>query len=143
MRLHVEGTERLVRALRGMPERAGRTAQRRALRAGGEIIRAKASTNAPRAPGAPDLADNIVISNARPDDGSVGLAVGPARGRFFYAAFQEFGTSRHAAQPFLRPAFDSELRRAVRAIADELWEALIRRGAIASGRSSGGGGGLL
>jgi len=28
----------------------------------------------------------------------------------FYAAFQEFGTSRHSAHPFLRPAFRNKLR---------------------------------
>jgi HK97 gp10 family phage protein len=83
------------------------------------------------------LADNIVISNERPDGGAVWIAIGPSRG-FFYGYFQEFGTSRHRAQAFMRPAFDSEGTRAVKIIAAEMWTALIRRG-VGSGRSSGGG----
>jgi len=141
MGLQVSGLEQLARELRAMPERAGRTAQRRALVAGGELIAKKAGQNAPRRPGQPDMADHIVISNARPEDGSVGIAVGPAS-RFFYGSYQEFGTAHHPAQPFLRPAFDSELAQALRAIADSLW-ASIRRAGGGSSRASGGGGGLL
>ena len=138
--MRVEGGDKLAAALRELPNRVNRSVQREALIAGGELIRQQASVYAPRAPGAPDLADNIGISNARPDDGSVAIAIGPTRG-FFYGHFQEFGTSRHRAQAFMRPAYDSEGPRALKVIASELWAALIRRG-VGSGRASGGGAGL-
>lgn len=138
--LHVEGGDKLARELRGLSNRVNRHVQRDALAAGGELIRSQAAARAPRAPGAPDLADHITISTARPDDGSVGVAIGPARG-FYYGGFLEFGTVRQAAQPFLRPAWDSEGPRALKVIAAELWAALLRRG-IGSGRGSGGGVGL-
>lgn len=134
--LRVDGGEKLARELRALSTRVNRQVQRDALMAGGEVIRAAAAAMAPRAPGAPDLADNIVISQARPDDGSVGIAIGPAR-RFFYAGFQEFGTSRHRAQPFLRPAYDGESPRTLKIITAALWSAIIRRGG-GGGRSTTG-----
>lgn len=36
----------------------------------------------------------------------------------FYMLFQEFGTRFHAAQPFLRPAFDSRRRAATKTMRD-------------------------
>ena len=138
--VRVEGGDKLARALRDLPTRVDRSVQRDALKAGGELIRARAAALAPRAPGAPDIADHITMSGTRPADGSVGLAVGPAKG-FYYGRFLEFGTSRQGAQPFLRPALDGEGAQAIQRIIAELWAALIRRGS-GSGRSSGGGVGL-
>jgi HK97 gp10 family phage protein len=138
--LKLEGSKELQKALESLPNRVSRSVQREALRSAGEPIRALAAALAPREPGAPDLADNIVMSNARPEDGSVAIAIGPAK-KFFYGIFQEHGTSRHGAQPFMRPAFDSEGGRALRAISQELWRALVKRGAV-GGRGSSSGGGL-
>lgn len=135
--MRVEGLDRLAQTLNALPTRVSRSVQREALIAGGEPMRQQASVKAPREPGAPDLADNIVISNARPADGSVAVAIGPTTG-FFYGYFQEFGTSRHRAQAFMRPAFDSEGVRTVKIIAAELWTALVKRG-FGSARTSGGG----
>lgn len=139
--VRMEGADKLARALRELPTRVNRSVQRDALMAAAEPIRAAAASMAPRAPGAPDLADNISISGARPDDGSVGVAIGPSK-NFFYGQFQEFGTSRHAAHPFMRPAWDQESGRSLRTITSALWNALLRRG-VGSGRASGGGGGTL
>lgn len=139
--IKLEGADRLARELRTLPDRLSRSVQREALRKGGEEIVARATAMAPRAPGAPDLADNIRVGNARSEDGEVAVAIGPTK-NFFYALFQEEGTSRHAAQPFLRPAFDAESPRALRIVKDEIWQAILRRGG-GSGRGAGGGGGLL
>jgi len=138
--LRVEGGEKLMKALGELPNRVSRSVQREALKVGGEKIRQAARAIAPRAPGAPDMADHIEIGNARTDDGSVGISIGPTKG-FFYGHFQEFGTTRHGAQPFLRPAFDSEGGTALKLISAETWAALIRKGG-GSGRGSGGGVGL-
>jgi HK97 gp10 family phage protein len=138
--MRIEGGAKLAATLRSLPDRVNRSVQREALREAGELIRARASAMAPRAPGAPDLADNIGISNARPEDGAVAIAIGPTKG-FFYGYFQEFGTSRHGAQSFMRPAFDGEGGRGLKVIMASLWSALVRRG-FGSTRGSGGGVGL-
>lgn len=142
IRVTFDGGERLAATLKGLSSRMSREVMREALYNGGEVIRARASQNAPREPGSPDLADHIVMSNARPDDGSVGVAIGPEGPDFFYGLFQEEGTTRHGAQPFMRPALDSEGRRAIGFIGQEMWAALVSRG-FGSARSGGGGGGLL
>lgn len=57
--------------------------------------------------------------------------VGPSKDAY-YGEFQERGTSRHAAQPFLRPALDSQASAAFRVIAQGLSKAAdavaVRRG---------------
>lgn len=134
--MRVEGAAALGKALQGLSSRVSRGVLSKSLRSGAEPIRAAASRFAPRAPGAPDLADHIGISNARPESGNVAVAIGPTR-NFFYGWFQEYGTTRHGAQPFLRPAFDGESQGALRIIRNEVWDALAKRGV--SARSSGSG----
>ena len=88
---------------------------------------------APREPGAPDLADNIVISTGRvikpkgSDSHAAAVNIGPEK-RFFYGFFQEFGTVHHGAQPFVRPAFDGGVTKALSDMARALWTALAARG---------------
>ena len=96
---------------------------------GGEIFRDRAASLAPVAPGAPDLAKNIGMSRTMPTDrDGAGIAVGPTTG-FFYGFFQEYGTVHHGAQPFMRPAFDSETSKVLATIAASLWRELAARGA--------------
>jgi HK97 gp10 family phage protein len=140
-RITLQGAADVAKGLNQLSTRLSRRVLRDALEEAAEPMRATASAKAPREPGAPDLAQNIVISNARPADGSVGIAIGPSK-PFFYGSFQEFGTSRHGAQPFMRPAFDSEVERAARTVRDAAWVALIRRGVVGT-RGSSTGGGLL
>lgn len=42
------------------------------------------------------------------------------KGDPFYGLFQEFGTAHHAAQPFMRPAFDQTKEDALQAMQDTL-----------------------
>ena len=122
--MKLEGKEALLRKLRDMPNNLARKHLRKAARAGGEVIAERAGDIAPRAPGAPDLAENITVSEVRTDDTlSVAVAIGPARG-FFYGGFQEFGTKNHGAQPFMRPAFDSEQQHALEEAGKVIWEGL-------------------
>ena len=51
--------------------------------------------------------------------------VGPEAGRGFYGHLVEFGTSRTAAQPFMRPAWDAEQRSALEIIKSELGNQII------------------
>lgn len=139
------GAKELAAALRALPAELSRQMMLDALEEAAEPTRARAAQLAPREPGAPDLADNIGISvanrigdvgggrwEARHDEEHA-VAVGPTK-NFFYGIFQEYGTSRHRAQPFMRPAFDSEAPRALTILAQRLWQA------IRGSRSVSGGG---
>jgi HK97 gp10 family phage protein len=53
-------------------------------------------------------------------------AVGPDR-EHFYAQFLEFGTSKYAARPFLRPAWDSTKDQVLADFSGLLWKAIDRR----------------
>jgi HK97 gp10 family phage protein len=133
-----EGGDKVAAALSTLSTRLSRQIVREALREGADPMAETAASLAPKGdPATPNLSDNIAVSNARPDDGSVGLAVGPTKG-VFYGSFQELGTRHHAAQPFLRPAFDREAKPALGTIGASLWAALIRRGV--TGTRGGGGG---
>jgi HK97 gp10 family phage protein len=139
--LKVEGGDKLAATLRDLPNRVSRSIQREALATGAEVIRQRVAASAPREPGTPDLASNILVQkDVRPGDGSVGVGIGVPRG-FFYDWFNEFGTVKQSARPFWRPAFDSEKERVIKLVASEMWAALIRKGS-GSGRGSGGGTGL-
>lgn len=54
---------------------------------------------------------------------SIVIAMGPGAGfgTLEYATFVEFGTIDTAADPFMRPAWDSEAQRALDYVQDNLW----------------------
>lgn len=58
----------------------------------------------------------------RDDRASVEMFVGP--GPDPAAWNQEFGNSKHGAQPFLRPAFDEEVKPTLDRLGDIMWEEL-------------------
>lgn len=146
--IRIQGVEELERALGSLSTRVSRKVAREALEYGGELIRADAASHAPRRPPAPDLADNIVMAPARTiENETAAIKIGPAKG-FGYGLPQEIGTSRHQAQPFMRPAFDNQKHAVLARIGEELWRALASRGfsrSVSSDApiSSPGGGGLL
>lgn len=146
--LRIEGGQELARNLNALPARVSRRIMNEALRDAAEPMRARMAALAPREPGAPDLADNIVVSVAqrigsteggawRPrfDDKEAAVAVGPAK-NYFYGLMQEFGTVRHGAQPFARPAFSSEASKALSILTAALWTAIAGRGGIQIGTSN-------
>lgn len=134
-----EGGAELAKALNQLPPKVSRRVLLEVLKDVAEPMRAAMAMKAPREPGAPDLADNMAVSVAN-RIGSVGggkwqaagetqaaVAVGPAKG-FFYGIYQEFGTVRHGAQPFARPAFDSHAPKALTEIGRRLWVELAAKG---------------
>lgn len=121
-----EGGDELAKALDSLSTRVSRPLLREALLDAGEPMRLAASQLAPYEPGSPDLKANIGI-NAVKSTEMAAVAVGPTRD-FFYGLFQEFGTSRHGAQPFMRPAFDTEAPKALTILARELWRLLAAKG---------------
>lgn len=98
----------------------GRMAQRRpvrvALRAAGEVIREGAAQRAAVDTGLMRRSISVRQGVSRKLWESV--HVGVTR-RAFYWKFVEFGTSRMAAQPFMRPAFEGEQQAALRAFERE------------------------
>src|SRR5687767_1488612 len=108
MGMRIEGGAQLAATLRAMPERVSRAKQREALKVAAEPIREHAASNVAVGPGAPDLKDHIVISNARSQDGGVAIAVGPSteirtdqfRQYDVQGKYLEFGTNKMPAQAF-------------------------------------------
>lgn len=131
VKMRFEGGAELAKAFEQLSARVSKRMLRESLEDAAEPMRRAMSSMAPREPGAPDLADNIVISTARVKavEGvqSAAVAIGPAKA-FFYGFFQEFGTVHHSAQPFVRPAFDGGVSRALSDLARSMWSALASRG---------------
>jgi len=140
--MRVDGLDKIAKLLREeLPARVSRNVHLQALKEGAEPIRAEASARAPRAPGAPDLAENIGIGVMRGGlGGDPTVGIGVPRRLFYYDLMQEFGTVRHGAQPFYRPALDTKAVEAIHTVRKVLWHALISRG-VGSTRASAGGAG--
>jgi HK97 gp10 family phage protein len=127
-----EGGKELAAALQALPASVQGPVVYMALLESGEPMRAEIARLAPYEPGAPDLRANIVMNQT----GRVGnvsggssrsatatehvIAIGPAK-EFFYGLFQEYGTVRHGAQPFMRPGFDTQSGRVVDTLGQRLW----------------------
>lgn len=99
----ITGGEEIQRKLREIDNAVSRRIMREALLAAAEPIREDASRRAPRRTGF--LARHII---AEPVKGKTNqVVIGPTKDAF-YGLFQELGTSRHRAQPFLRPALEAK-----------------------------------
>lgn len=131
--MRFEGGQELAAALASLPARVSKRVVKEALTDAAEPMRASMARLAPRAPGAPDIADNIVVSAGRGGKDAFGdvraqsVAVGPSRG-FFYGYFLEWGTSKMSPRAFMRPAFDSTAPQVINEIAPRLWTELAGRG---------------
>jgi len=158
--LTLDGTGDLLKRLQSLPAATSASVQRKALLAGAVPIQEHAASIAPRdeSSSGPHLADNIVIgvqSARKLKQSGLGAAeldiaqsgmvveVGPALqpSDHFYGYFQEFGTVHHAAQPYMRPAFDTQKHRSLAVVIAAMWEA-IRKAlpqSFPGGRSATGG----
>ena len=68
-----------------------------------EPMRQQAQDRAPRLTG--KLAESMTLHRIRKHEWSIGA---DPRSNVYWDLFQELGTRHHAAQPFLRPAFEGE-----------------------------------
>jgi HK97 gp10 family phage protein len=151
MKMRFEGGQRLASVLNGLPSRVNTSVTREALRAvAAPPIRDRAAALVRKAPGAPDIAANIVIGTGRGDKTSSAIVIGPSTERrsdqpsrsfAVQGKYLEFGTALIQMFPFMRPAFESEAPRVLGGMASAMWAALIARG-FGSTRTSPGGGGL-
>jgi HK97 gp10 family phage protein len=126
--MRMEGGDQLAAALAQLSTRLSKSILRDALLDGGEPMRALVARNAPRAPGAPDMADHVVIAAVRDRENQASVGIGMDSKEFFYDLFVERGTSRMKARPFYRPAFDEKVPEAIDLIGQELWRQLTARG---------------
>lgn len=126
--MHFEGGDELAANFATLSTRLSKKILREALLDGGEPMKGRIEQLAPRAPGEPDLADHMVIAAVRDQDNQASVGIGPDSKAFFYDLFQEYGTSRHGAQPHYRPAFDEKAPEAVTIIGAELWRQMTARG---------------
>lgn len=118
----IEGLKELDRALKELPLKIQGNILRGAVRAGAQVIRKDAMARAPVDKG--KLKRNIRIQRSRKSTNTSEKATVGVRARgkkddpsnAYYWKFVELGTSKMAAHPFLRPAFEAMKMKAVEAI---------------------------
>ncbi len=124
--VEVKGLRELDRQLKQLEPKLAKKVMRKAVSAGAEVIRKEARRLAPRRTGR--LIRGIIKSIKR--RGSTVIAkIGPKGGKKgpFWGYFIELGTKIGTAmKPFLRPAFDTKGRLAIRVIADKIASELKR-----------------
>ena len=114
----VHGLDELMKKLDQLPSLvSAKNAIARALRKGAEPIRVRAEELAPR--DEDQLAESMMITVTEQSATGAIAKIGPSR-KGFHGHFQEFGTADHAAQPFLRPAFDEQQEEALRIVGENL-----------------------
>jgi HK97 gp10 family phage protein len=117
--IRIEGVPRLQRALLTITQEGRRTVQREVMRSALKV-QAGAKRRAPVDTGR--LRNSIAVEI---EEGGLSAVVGT---NVHYAPFQEFGTSRMRARPFLFPAWEEERERFIAALRRELGEAFVRAG---------------
>lgn len=139
---HLQGLDQLKKTLKELPKEYGEKILRGGLRKGANIIRDEAQQNAPilkvpvehRRAGV--VRERVVTRRSKKTMFGVFVGVKPlSKGKIkkfkkgggksgenpedpFYWVFSEFGTSKHPAAPFMRPAFESKKWDALNAITD-------------------------
>lgn len=105
----VTGDKELDRRLRSLPPKVLKKLARRAVRPAAKEVLARAIDEVPVDTG--DLEDSLkvrALKRSRKNKDKVGSRVVTGEGFFkgdqYYGGFVEFGTSKMAARPFLRPA---------------------------------------
>jgi HK97 gp10 family phage protein len=131
-RTTVEGLAEIEKTLRALTEEVAYKATRHGALAGAEVFRKEASRKASRGDDQPitagkdkgkprtHLFESIikrVVKDAKNIldsfvSGSIHIKIRWSK-RAYWGLFNEFGTSKMAAQPFMRPAFDTKRREAL------------------------------
>ena len=125
--MKVEGLSEVKAALRQLPDATAKTVMRRVLRKRAEPVAEAARQLVPIDSGA--LKNSIVVStkltrrqkgrHRKVDRDDVEVFVGP--GADPAAHLQEFGSSQHPAQPFMRPAWDRTKDDLLAGVGADMW----------------------
>ncbi|HID8537164.1 TPA: HK97-gp10 family putative phage morphogenesis protein [Stenotrophomonas maltophilia] len=119
--IHISGLAELERALLELSDRAARRALRKGMRRGAIVVRNDARNRVRIARG--KLRRSIRVRERSEEQGWMRFAVEVPRSAF-YGKFGEYGTSKMAAWPFMRPAAESKTEEAVSTMRDALGEAV-------------------
>jgi len=124
MGIELSGVDDFIKAMQAKAKKLeSKEQKKRILMAGAVPIRKAMADKAPVGTGVSNqwdksnpqhLKDNIVISEMKNDS----VDVGPEES-FFYAGFQEFGTSHQPAYPFAEPGFLEKKKEAMSEMANE------------------------
>lgn len=96
--------------------RKGSTLENKALLAGAEVINKEVVKNAPERTG--HAKKYLKVSKVSKEKGIKVVKIGISKGdnsEAFYLKFHEYGTSKMAARPFMRPAFERKRKEALEA----------------------------
>lgn len=109
MSSEIKGLEELIKNLTALPDKLEKRVIRAAVRQGANVIKKKAQDYVPVDKG--DLKKSIKVSGSKAKPGVIAFKVRPTGNKkkgisIFYGRFQEFGTSKMPAHPFMRPAYD-------------------------------------
>lgn len=119
--VEIVGLKELDRALQELAWPAARRALRKGMRQGANVVRDEARAKAPVRTG--NLKRKIRTRERSEEAGNMRFAVEVPRGAF-YGLFLEYGTSKMAAKPFMRPAAENKTEAAVTKMRDALAEAI-------------------
>lgn len=115
--IRIEGTARLRKQLDRLEKSTRGDVLAGIVVGAGEAVRVVAGQKAPVRTGT--LSKNMVIELLEKKPYRASAGVGPHKDAW-YGLFQEYGTVNHAAQPFLRPAYDEQKRNVQRRMRDDL-----------------------
>ena len=130
--IEIKGLRELDKRLKQFPQRIQNRILRGAFAAGARVIQREAKARAPIADRATpkafrgQLRANIVVRSKRSPKGAIAYVTLRQKGKAgnpdnaYYGRFVEFGTSKMAAQPFMRPAFEAKHREALDRIKRQL-----------------------
>jgi HK97 gp10 family phage protein len=133
--IQITGLADLEKRLLDFPDKLARNILRGAIRAGAVVVQKEARSKAPKSTEPHMLGKGNKRVEIQPGTlkKSIKVRLAPFRSRTqpveywiyvskkaWYWKFQEFGTSRHAAQPFLRTGFETKKQEAVERIRDYL-----------------------
>lgn len=130
----LDGLKDLDRNLKQLPRAMAKATWRRILKKAAMPVKSDAEANAPVGPTG-NLASSIAVGTrlnasqkrmvgTEPD--AVTLYIGTTWPTGAHGHLQEFGTAHHAAQPFLRPAWDRNRMQVLASISDDAWDELVK-----------------
>lgn len=119
----IKGLEQLISKLNNLPEKLEKKVIRAAVRKGAILVRNKAREKVPVKTGT--LKKSIKIRSNRVANGIISFKIGPTNDKkkgtdVFYGRFIEFGTSKMAAKPFMRPALDESETEVLNVVIDNI-----------------------